>query len=298
MKKEIVIIGAGNIGTAIQTILLKKGVKINIWDKDQSKLKEKKSLAEIVPNAEIIFLCVPSWTNREVLKNIKDYLSSKPKIIITLSKGFEKKDCKTTKQVLQEELVNKACYGVLVGPMIAEEIEEGYLTKGVIALSSQKYALSIRQLFYQTNLDIIFSKDLVGISVVSALKNIYALAFGIADELKLKSNTRGYLLTQILEEMQRIALIFGGKQKTVQGLAGIGDLFSTISSGLSYNYNLGKEIVTKNSSLYQIKKSEGTVSLEALVKLLGNKIKDFKILYLLKKIIIENSLPSQEFKKL
>lgn len=296
MGQNIVIIGAGEIGTAIKTILLKKGIKINIWDKNQAKLKEKISLSQIIPKAKIIFLCVPSWANREVLKNIKDYLLYKPKkIIITLSKGFEKRDCKTMKQVLEEELANRAYYGILAGPMLASEIKKGCSTKGIFALSNQKCASFLIQLFYQTNLDITFSKDLSGVSAVSALKNIYALAFGMVDELKLGNNIKGYLLIQVLEEMQKITLFFGGKQKTIQGLAGIGDLFTTITSRVSYNYSLGRQIVISNQN---IKKSEGVVSLEAICKLLRNQAKNFKILYLLKRIVLEQADPQQEFEKL
>ena len=296
IKQNIVIIGAGEIGTAIKTILLKKGIKINIWDKNQAKLKEKISLSQIIPKAKIIFLCVPSWANREVLKNIKDYLLFKPKkIIITLSKGFEKRDCKTMKQVLEEELANRAYYGILAGPMLASEIKKGCSTKGIFALSNQKCASFLIQLFYQTNLDITFSKDLSGVSAVSALKNIYALAFGMVDELKLGNNIKGYLLIQVLEEMQKITLFFGGKQKTIQGLAGIGDLFTTITSRVSYNYSLGRQIVISNQN---IKKSEGVVSLGAICKLLDNQTKNFKILYLLKRIVLEQADPQQEFEKL
>ena len=296
MGQNIVIIGAGEIGTAIKTILLKKGTKINIWDKNQAKLKEKISLSQIIPKAKIIFLCVPSWANREVLKNIKDYLLYKPKkIIITLSKGFEKRDCKTMKQVLEEELANRVYYGILAGPMLASEIKKGCSTKGIFALSNQKCASFLIQLFYQTNLDITFSKDLSGVSAVSALKNIYALAFGMVDELKLGNNIKGYLLIQVLEEIQKITLFFGGKQKTIQGLAGIGDLFTTITSRVSYNYSLGRQIVISNQN---IKKSEGVVSLEAICKLLRNQAKNFKILYLLKRIVLEQADPQQEFEKL
>lgn len=293
-QKSVAIIGAGEIGTALEFVLNRKGVAPDLWDRDTKKCKKATSFSKVIDNAQIIFLCVPSWANREIARKIYNNISnSHPKIVITLSKGIEDKSLKTMEIVLKEELKNRADYGVLVGPMIAEEIKSGQPATGIIGLSHVKWQTKIEELFQDTNLKIRFSNDLHGLAICSVLKNIYSLALGMADGCGFGVNVKSYLTVESYQEMKEIAEILDGKKETSEGLAGLGDLLATGWSNFSHNFTTGRNIISENE---KNPRSEGCVSLPAISKLLGKNLKKFKILYSVKQIILDKENAKTFFK--
>ncbi len=284
-QKGIAIIGAGEIGTALEFVLNKKGIKPDLWDRDAKKLKKNISFSEVINNAQIIFLCVPSWSNREVARMIYDNVKNDhKKIVITLSKGIEDKSLKTMETVLKEELKNKIGYGILVGPMIAEEIKSGQPSTGIIGLSHKRWEIKIKSLFRNTSLKIRFSDDIRGMAICSVLKNIYSLALGMANGCGFGVNVKSALTVESYQEMKKITEILGGKKETCEGLAGLGDLLATGWSNFSHNFTAGRNIILKNEKNPQ---NEGCVSISPISKLLGSNLKKFKILYSLKQIILD-----------
>ncbi len=293
-QKSVAIIGAGEIGTALEFVLNENGVVLNLWDRDIKKCKKATSLSKVIDNAQIIFLCIPSWANREMARKICGHIKNNhEKIIITLSKGIEGKSLKTMEMVIKEELKNRADYGVLVGPMIAEEIKSGQPATGIIGLSHIRWQAKIEELFQGTNLKIRFSDDLRGLAICSVLKNIYSLALGMADGCGFGVNVKSYLTVKSYQEMKEITEILGGKKETSEGLAGLGDLLATGWSNFSHNFTTGRNIVLENE---KNPSSEGCVSLSPISKLLGKNLKKFKILYSVKQIILDKENAKTFFK--
>ncbi|MDI6821237.1 MAG: hypothetical protein QMD65_03665 [Patescibacteria group bacterium] len=314
-NKKIVIIGAGEIGRAIEKVLQNKsGIHIDLWDKNPAKVPGQKPLAEIVPLADFLFLCVPSWAMREVLNSVLAISNgvNKKTIVISLAKGIEEKTLKTTDEILKELLPNNTAYALLIGPMLAEELMQEMAGIGVVASKDRKAFDKIKTLFIDTNLKLEYSADVRGVALAGALKNIYAIGLGIIDSFNLGGNFKGWFVQKAIKEMAEIIGILGGDKKTVFSPAGLGDLIATGFSPYSRNRQLGDELVSSHVKDLDVKmKSEGIVSLPSIIKLLApyttccctgfaphNKLSAFPILQALEEIIIQHKNAKEIFEKL
>lgn len=302
---NIAIIGAGEIGRAIEKILSVKNkivlnrrkksdssVEIFFWDKNQNKVSGQKSLEEIIPYSDFIFLCVPSFAIAEFLTKLKPLLNQKT-IIISLTKGIDE-STRTMAEILENELDNNS-FGLLCGPMLAEEIMLNKKSFAILAAKNKKIYEKTSRLFSETSLKIYWSSDTKGAAISSAVKNIYSVFFGICDELEVGNNFKGWFLTEILKEMKKIISFFGGRPETAESLAGLGDFFTTATSAYSKNYQSGKEIArTKTCAL----KGEGIISFNNLKKRLGKKINQFPLLKILDKILSDPAKTDSFLKEL
>ena len=178
--QKIAIIGAGDIGSAIGEVLEKnKNLEVSYWDKNRSKLKKETELSDIVSGADFLFLCVPSWAQRECLKNTKGILKNSA-VVVSLAKGIESSG-RTMDKVLKEELEDKNNFAILAGPMIAEEIKKGMPTFGVLASSEKDVFEAVSKLFENSNIKLEYNSDVFGVALCGVLKNIYSLAIGIME---------------------------------------------------------------------------------------------------------------------
>ena len=285
MNKKIVIIGAGEIGLSLGRILRQKEYHIKFWDKDPKALEvlggEETNLPEIIPEAEFVFLCIPSWAVREALIYITPYLSKKT-VIVSVSKGIELNSLRTVDQILATVLAKTQPWALLSGMMIAEEIREGMYGGGLIAAKELKTAKVVAGLFSETNLVIQSSIDVRGVALCGVLKNIYSLALGISYGLELGENARGMIVVKALAEIKKIVSILGGKQETVLGPAGIGDLISTGFSSFSKNHQAGSQLARGRVENFG---SEGLASLSSMIILLGVKYKKMPLLSAINEIV-------------
>lgn len=279
MDIHIVVIGAGEIGSSIGGLLKKKGYGVEWWDVDASRVPTQKQLADIIPSADVLFLCIPSWVHRVALADCVPHLAKKT-VVLTVSKGIEKGTKKTIAEVLDEALPAGQPYGLISGPMLAEEMDAGQFGCGVYATAFPETSKLITDLFRETVLRIEPSSDVRGVSFAGVLKNVYALALGITDGLSLGDNARGWIVMQALREMGEIVQRLGGTPETAQGAAGLGDLVATGCSDFSRNRAEGKHIAKTGTC---DEKSEGCVSLPSVVALLGG-VKDFPLLQTLQNI--------------
>lgn len=273
----IVIIGAGEIGSALGKILVSQNKKIEFWDKNPKKVKKQKPLEEIIPLAEIIFLAVPSEAILSVERKIGKFLLNKTNLIF-LSKGIPSQGLLIPD--LAEKLFSKNQWGFLGGPMIAEELIKGLLAKGMIASKFPKLKGKIKKLFEGSNLKIETSDDPKGVYLAGVLKNIYSIGLGIIEGLKLGSNFKGLYFVKALEEMKKIIIQLNGKANSVYTLAGIGDLIATGFSDYSKNYSVGLVLAKSR----KVVKSEGVNSLTRLTLIL-KRTKSFPILNTLNQIL-------------
>jgi len=298
MKKKIVIIGAGEIGLSLGRILRQKSYDIKFWDKNPKTLEvlggTEPSLPEILPEAEFVFLCVPSWSVREALIYVTPYLNKKA-VVISVSKGIEVNTLKTVDQIFVTQLAKTQSWAILSGMMIAEEIREGMFGGGLMSAKSLRTAKEAADLFSDTNLYVDISADVHGVALCEVLKNIYSLALGVSYVLNQGENARGMIVVKAIAEMKKIVSILGGKQETVLGPAGLGDFVATGFSHFSKNHQAGSDLAQGKITKLE---SEGMASLSPLVILLGVKYKKFPVLYYLHEIVQGNIEASAAFRKI
>lgn len=277
--KNIVIIGAGEIGNAVDFLLREIGCDVQKWDADPSKVPGQKQLETIIPKAQVVFLCVPSWVLRSALNSIKPFLKPRA-VVVFLSKGMEQ-DGKTVPE-LAEEMIQSQPFVLLSGPMLAEEIMKGFGGVAVAASQSARARRIASELFDGSALRVEMSSDVKGIAFAAVLKNIYSVGLGIAEGLGWGANKRGWLAQLAVLEMMKILPLLGGKARSVFSPAGVADFVATGFSQYSSNREVGDELVRTGMSS---KKSEGLVSLSPLSARLGARAADAPFLSLLRRAL-------------
>lgn len=293
MVEHISIIGAGRIGSAFAKIFKKKGYDVRMWDKEEGRVSHQASLFEVVSDADVIFLCVPSWANRDVCGLIKTAVKKGAHIVST-AKGIEKETLKTPDEILSEYF-DKKSFGMLGGPMLAEELNLNHVGVAVIGSANKEIYEKVSRLFADTLVRVTHSKDIYGVALGGILKNVYALAFGIADGLEWSGNAKGWLLVESMNEMSRLAWTLGGRKKTIEGVAGLGDLGTCGFSEYSRNRQAGQDVLEDGKF---DEKSEGVVSAPYLFSIARKKIKKLRILNCLKRIIEDKEDPRAVFQEL
>lgn len=298
MKKIIIdqkfsIIGGGRIGQSIYKILNKKyPQKVFIWDRDETRTSPSLSISDVISGARIVFICVPSWSLREVLNNIKSFVSLN-QIIVIFSKGIEVNTLKTVPEIFKEILPeNYLC--VFGGPFMAEEIDHGFLGMGVIGTLQKETYQEINDVFNDTKIFLHHYSDVRGVAFAGVLKNIYALGLGIADGLALGTNAKGWLAGKMIREMISMGNYFNIAQDIVY-LSAISDFLASGFSPYSRNRKTGEEILKWNTDSL---KSESIVSYPSIAILLKKEIKSFPIFEDLFKIVCERTNAEVVFNKL
>ncbi len=274
--KNIAIIGSGSWGVALAIHLARCGNNIKIWSflEEERDLINNEKKCKFLPNAvipdniecstdfeyvikdaEFILHVTPSKFTRNVFKQYKQYVGNKP--VIICSKGFEKDSLKTLDEVIKEELPDVKL-GVLSGPSHAEEVSIAVPTVLVIASEHDKILSMVQDTFMCPEMRIYTSRDVKGVELGGALKNIIAFCAGVASGIGLGDNTFAALITRGLGELTRLGVALGGKKDTFYGLSGLGDLIVTCLSEHSRNRKAGK-LIGQGKTLEEAKKEVGMV---------------------------------------
>lgn len=293
MQKRIAIIGVGRIGDAFSRIFKNGGHRVSLWDKEDGKVPNQKSIEDTVNDADIVFFCVPSWGLREVCESISNNVK-KDAIIVSMAKGIERKTLKTPDEILGEFFHRKK-FGMIGGPMLAEELNLSHVGVGVLGSKSEHVYREISELFKNTPVHIKHSKDIHGVALGGILKNVYALAFGIVDGLQWSGNAKGWLLVETMGEITKLSRVLGGQKKTVLGVAGLGDLATCGFSEYSRNRKAGQDVLEDGK--FDVK-SEGVVSAPSVFVLARRKVKKLNVLSALQDIIEHRKDPREVFRKL
>lgn len=256
--KNIAIIGSGSWGVALAMYLESIGNKVKIWSFDKSEAdlinNDRKckflpnitipdgvscslSYEEVIKNSDLILHVTPSKFTRNTVKEYKKYVTNQTIVICT--KGFEKETLSSLDEVFKQEIPNVKL-AVLSGPSHAEEVSKAVPTAMVIAAEDEKIANELRDIFMNENLRVYTSKDVKGVELGGALKNIIAFCAGVAAGIGLGDNTFAALITRGLCEISRLGVALGGKYETFYGLTGLGDLIVTCLSEHSRNRTAGK----------------------------------------------------------
>ena len=259
MGQQVGVIGAGSWGTALALLLHENGHKVTMWSALEEEIRMLEETHEhgqklpgvklpedmifttdlqaAVQGKDILVLAVPSPFTRSTAHRMKEYVKE-GQIIVDVAKGIEEGTLYTLSQVIQEE-IPQAQVAVLSGPSHAEEVGRGIPTTIVVGAGSRRTAEYLQTLFMNEVFRVYISPDMLGIELGAALKNVVALAAGIADGLGYGDNTKAALITRGIAEIARLGLVMGGRSETFYGLTGMGDLIVTCASMHSRNRRAG-----------------------------------------------------------
>ncbi|MDD6328439.1 MAG: NAD(P)H-dependent glycerol-3-phosphate dehydrogenase [Eubacteriales bacterium] len=314
---KIGILGAGSWGIALTVLLSDNGHDVTVWSIDPDEIemlntyrehKTKLSGVKISDNvcfttdlglackdAALIVMVVPSPYIRSTAKMVAPYIT-KDQIVVNVSKGIEESTLMTLTEVIEEEIPG-VCVGVLSGPSHAEEVGKRMPTTVVCSAHNQKTALMIQDVFISEYFRVYTSPDMLGIELGGALKNVIALAAGIADGLGCGDNTKAALITRGISEITRLGLAMGGKQETFAGLSGIGDLIVTCASTHSRNRRAGVLMgqgKTYKEAMDEVQMVvEGVYSAKAALMLSQKYQIEMPIVEMVNKVLFEN-LPAKD----
>ncbi|MHA3892324.1 NAD(P)H-dependent glycerol-3-phosphate dehydrogenase [Acinetobacter sp. GXMZU3951] len=272
---RVTVLGGGSFGTAMANTAVRNGCDTMIWIRDEAIADEinrthinqrylpdfqlepglvaVSDVEKAVRDRDIILVAIPSHSFRDVLKQIRPYISSQA--VISLTKGIEANTFCFMSDIIQQELP-EVPFGVLSGPNLAKEIVAGQPAGTVIASDSELVRYAVQQALHSALFRVFASDDVHGVELGGALKNIYAVAMGMAAAFNVGENTKSMILTRALAEMSRFAVKLGANPLTFLGLSGVGDLFATCNSPLSRNYQIGYAL-GKGKTLEQATKELG-----------------------------------------
>ena len=274
-KNKISVLGGGSWGTVLAHLASLNGNEVTLWMRDEEVAKEinntninsrylpnltlgsnliaTSEMADISDSGIIIF-CIPSDAFRDVSGLASNYIKEES-FLVTATKGVEKDGFSLMSNILTDYFPRNAI-GVLSGPNLAEEIASNHLSGTVIASENKILVQTIIASLSTEFFKVYENDDPYGVEMGGALKNIYAIACGIADGLDSGENTVGMIMTRGLGEMGRLASELGANPQTFLGLAGVGDLITTCASPLSRNHQFGK-LIGKGMSVDDAKKQIG-----------------------------------------
>lgn len=288
---NVSVIGAGSFGTSLALLLHGNGHQVTVWSRSSEEVKrlsqerEHKSklpgiklpqdmvftddLKMAAEGKDFIVFAVPSTAVRSVARNICSYVKE-GQIIVDVAKGIEESTLMTLSQQLEEE-IPQANIAVLSGPSHAEEVGRGLPTIVVIGANDKDTALYLQEMFMSEVFRVYISPDKLGIELGGALKNVIALAAGIADGMGYGDNTKAALITRGIAEIARLGVAMGGAVESFTGLTGIGDLIVTCASIHSRNRKAGY-LMGQGKSMQEAMDEvkmvvEGVYSTKAAVKL-------------------------------
>jgi glycerol-3-phosphate dehydrogenase (NAD(P)+) len=280
MEKRFAVLGAGSWGTALANVLAENGSQVYLWARRSAQVDEinhfhtnqkylpgarlhpnviaSSSVQEVASEKPLVLFVVPSQSIRQVAREVRPYLA-KDAIIVHAAKGFEIGGWKRISEVLEEELPEHVKrIAVLSGPSHAEEVIQKRPTTVVVASQNQEIAEAVQALLINSYFRVYTNPDVIGVEVGGALKNIVALAAGLADGLGLGDNAKAALITRGLAEIARLGMAMGASPITFVGLAGVGDLVVTCTSKHSRNWRAG-HMLSQGKALDEVLREMGMV---------------------------------------
>jgi len=257
---KVLILGYGEMGHAMEH-LLHEHHQLEIWDRYPTADFTSATLEDAAQVADIVIFCLPVNPHREIARQISPLLKSNC-LCLSIAKGLDESG-QTAAEIFAGVFANKQPYALLYGPMISEEIKASKYAFAQLGSSSLESFDKVKNLFKGSILFIEQSADITGISWSVILKNVYAIIFGMADELQLGDNMRGYLAVAALHELDQIVCHMGGQTGSPYHLAGLGDLMTTATSENSHHHELGRMLARGETENIQ---GEGIHTLEMVEK--------------------------------
>lgn len=319
---KIGVIGAGSWGTALTWRLAQNGHEVKVWSIAEDEVRmlnedhEQKvklpgvilpdaveattDLHEAMSDKDAVVLAVPSPFTRSTAKRMAPYCRF-GQLIVSVAKGIEEDSLMTLSEIIRQE-IPQAEVAVLCGPTHAEEVGKGLPTAIVAGARTRTAAEYVQSLFMDKSLRVYTSPDMRGMELGAALKNVVALAAGVADGLGYGDNTKALLITRGIAEISRIGIAAGGRAETFSGLTGIGDLIVTCASMHSRNRRAGI-LIGKGATADEAAKEvgqvvEGVYSARAAMKLAEKYGVRMPIVEEVNQILFENKPAAEAVKSL
>ncbi len=261
MSQKITLLGAGSWGTALAILAARNGCQVLLWGHNPEHIaalaKERKNqrylpdtafpekitvtsdLKQAAEFSDLILLSVPSHAFKSTLINLKPHASVNDLKIAWATKGFNPEDGTLLHQIVADVFSPNTPAAILSGPTFAREVAANLPTAITIASKQAEFADQLADIMHSDRFRAYTSSDIIGVEVGGAVKNVLAIAAGIADGLGFGANTRAALITRGLNEIMRLGIKLGGKQETFIGLAGLGDLVLTCTDNQSRNRRFG-----------------------------------------------------------
>ena len=282
MKSHIAVVGAGSWGTTVASTVAQNQSTM-LWARRAALAQQittehenidylrgvaltesllcSSNLQDVVRDASIVMMAVPSNGFRDVLVEVAKYVS--PQVpIVSLTKGLERDTLKRMSEVVADVLP-RHCVAVLTGPNLAHEILAGQPAATVVGCSDDEIAKQIQVLLTRPTLRVYTNPDVVGCEIGGVVKNVIAIAAGIVEGMGFGDNSKATLITRGLAEMSRLGIALGANPNTFTGLAGIGDVVATCASAQSRNTAVG----------VRLGKGESIESITASMKMVAEGVK-------------------------
>jgi glycerol-3-phosphate dehydrogenase (NAD(P)+) len=261
LSQKISLLGAGSWGTALAILAARNGCQVLLWGHNPEHVaalaRERKNqrylpdtafpekitvtsdLKQAAEFSDLILLSVPSHAFKSTLINLKPHASVNDLKIAWATKGFNPEDGTLLHQIVADVFSPNTPAAILSGPTFAREVAANLPTAITIASKQAEFADQLADIMHSDRFRAYTSSDIIGVEVGGAVKNVLAIAAGIADGLGFGANTRAALITRGLNEIMRLGIKLGGKQETFIGLAGLGDLVLTCTDNQSRNRRFG-----------------------------------------------------------
>lgn len=310
--KKIGVIGAGSWGTALAWLLADNGHEVTLWSimEDEVKMLNETrehtlklpgvklqdsilittDLETAMKDKDVLVLAVPSPFTRSTSHMMQSFAAD-GQLIVNVAKGVEETTLMTLSEIIEEE-IPQARVAVLSGPSHAEEVGKGLPTTCVIGARDRETAEYLQEIFMSPVFRVYTSPDILGIELGAALKNVIALAAGVADGLGYGDNTKAALITRGIAEISRLGIAMGARAETFFGLSGIGDLIVTCASVHSRNRKAGYLMgqgYTMKEAMDQVKMVvEGVYSAKAALALSEKYHVEMPIIVEVNKVLFED----------
>jgi glycerol-3-phosphate dehydrogenase (NAD(P)+) len=261
--KHTAIIGAGGWGTALAALWAKDGRPISLWGNNAERIarvQESRQNADYLPGVrlpdnvrathelgdcgqpDLMVFVTPSVALREIAGRVRDAdLTKSGTVLLSCTKGIEHGSGMRMSEILSVIFPSNPI-AILSGPNLAVEVVRGLPTATVIGCANENYAVELQHLLGSEHFRIYTSDDVVSIELGGALKNVFAIAAGASDGLRLGDNSKAALITRALAELLRLGTQMGGNPRTFYGLSGVGDLIATCFSKHSRNRRVGERL--------------------------------------------------------
>ncbi|HEU5338745.1 MAG TPA: hypothetical protein VFU39_05605 [Sulfuricaulis sp.] len=286
---KILILGHGEIGRAME-YLLQSHHTLTTWER-HPKTTSPVDLESASSRQDVIFFCLPASPHFGLATRLRKHLRQDC-LCVSVAKGLDDEG-RTAAQALAQALGPQALISVLYGPMISEEIRAGCVAFAQAGTAQTGTYARLLELFAGTSLYLEHTTDIEGISWAAVLKNVYAILFGVADELGLGDNMRGYLAAEAMGEMERIITGLGGSAGAGQRLAGLGDLITTATSKGSHHHELGRRLVRGEFSQLQ---GEGVHTWKMIQAYRLFDLRQYPLFHLIDKLLAEPATARTQIK--
>lgn len=324
MRKKITVLSDGGFGTALALTLVDNGHDVIQWGpfpdyieqmcqtrknsrflpgvKLPDSLRFESDIEKAVAQAEVILLASPSQYLRGVLKRFKPFYHPQNHLLINVAKGIENDSLFRMSEVV-ESVLGKGRYVALSGPSHAEEVSRKVPTVVVSASQDPLDARIIQEIFLAPHFRVYTCSDMIGVELGGSLKNIFAIAAGIIDGMKLGDNPKAALVTRAIAEMSRFGVAFGASYETFSGLSGLGDMIVTCFSGHSRNRHVGEELgrgkaIKDILDAMGMSVAEGVATCKSAYQLAQRKQIQVPIINEMYAILFENKLPEDSMRDL